>query len=183
MNKIISLLVVFSAIFFSCIDSNLPKQSAFLIIVFPEPNYLLHKEINLHAPAILPKNYCHNVNERLIIYKRLSDCENTEKLNELTEELIDRFGVLPDQAKNLIITHQLRVDIDKYDVIKVDASSSSIEITFQSDANIDPVKLIDLIQSNKAIKMNGPNKIKVMISIEKLKERSAYIKKLLKDTV
>ena len=142
-----------------------------------------HKEINLHAPAILPKNYCHNVNERLIIYKRLSDCENTEKLNELTEELIDRFGVLPDQAKNLIITHQLRVDIDKYDVIKVDASSSSIEITFQSDANIDPVKLIDLIQSDKTIKMNGPNKIKAMISIEKLKERSAYIKKLLKDTV
>ena len=47
MNKIISLLVVFSAIFFSCIDSNLPKQSAFLRIEFPEPNYLPHKEINL----------------------------------------------------------------------------------------------------------------------------------------
>ena len=75
------------------------------------------------------------------------------------------------------------MDKIQYDVIKIDASPSSIEISFQSDANIDPVKIIDLIQSNKAIKMNGPDKIKVMISIEKLKERSAYIKKLLKDVV
>jgi transcription-repair coupling factor (superfamily II helicase) len=142
-----------------------------------------HKEINLHAPTILPESYCRNINERLIVYKRLSDCKSNESLNELKEELIDRFGIMPDQTKNLIITHQLRVDIDKYDVIKIDASASSVEITFQKNANIDAVKLIDLIQSNKAFKMNGPDKIKAMISIEDLNERSAYIRKLLSDVV
>ena len=90
---------------------------------------------------------------------------------------------MPDQTKNLISTHQLRIDIDKYDVIKIDASASSIEITFQKDANIDAVKLIDLIQSNKAFKMNGPDKIKTMVAIDDLDERSAYIKKLLSDVV
>ena len=45
MNKIISLLLLFFSIFYSCVDSNLPKQSAFLRIEFPEPNYIALKEI------------------------------------------------------------------------------------------------------------------------------------------
>ena len=57
-----------------------------------------HKEINLHAPTILPESYCRNINERLIVYKRLSDCKSTESLNELKEELIDRFGIMPEQT-------------------------------------------------------------------------------------
>ena len=142
-----------------------------------------HKEINLHAPTILPESYCRNINERLIVYKRLSDCKSTESLNELKEELIDRFGIMPEQTKNLIITHQLRVDIENYDVIKIDASASSVEVTFKKDANIDAVKLIDLIQSDKAFKMNGPDKIKVMVAIDDLNKRSTYIKKLLSDVV
>ena len=83
----------------------------------------------------------------------------------------------------LIITHQLRVDIENYDVIKIDASSSSVEVTFKKDANIDAVKLIDLIQSDKAFRMNGPDKIKVMVTIDDLNKRSTYIKKLLSDVV
>ena len=142
-----------------------------------------HKEINLHVPTILPESYCRNINERLIVYKRLSDCKSTESLNELKEELIDRFGIMPEQTKNLIITHQLRVDIENYDVTKIDASASSVEVTFKKDANIDAVKLIDLIQSDKAFKMNGPDKIKVMVAIDDLNKRSTYIKKLLSDVV
>ena len=47
MNKIISLLLIFFTLFFSCVESNLPKQSAFLRIEFPEPNYIATKEIKL----------------------------------------------------------------------------------------------------------------------------------------
>ena len=141
------------------------------------------KEINLHAPAILTESYCRNANERLIIYKRLSSCKDNEELKLMKEELIDRFGVMPEQTQNLIIVHQLRLDIDKYDIEKIDAGKSSIEITFKADADIDPIKLIELIQSNKAIKMNGPKKIKSLVSIEDLKKRSNFITKLLKEIV
>jgi len=141
------------------------------------------KEINLHAPAILTESYCRNANERLIIYKRLSSCKDTEELKLMKEELIDRFGVMPEQTQNLIILHQLRLDIEQYDVEKIDAGKSSIEITFKADANIDPIKLIDLIQTNKTIKMNGPKKIKSIVSIEDLKKRSNFITKLLKEIV
>ena len=64
MNKIISLLLGFFTIFFSCIDSNLPKQGGFLRIEFPEPNYIAPKEIKLtikSCPEILGNENCDEI--------------------------------------------------------------------------------------------------------------------------
>jgi transcription-repair coupling factor (superfamily II helicase) len=52
-------------------------------------------EINLHAPALLPNDYCSDVQERLTLYKRLANCESDDDLQALQEELIDRFGEMP----------------------------------------------------------------------------------------
>lgn len=139
------------------------------------------KDINIHAPTILPHTYCPNVSERLIIYKRLSNASTRDQLNELKEELIDRFGVIPDQTKSLIIFHELRIDVDSYEVLKVDASRSSIEITFSESVDIDPIKIIDLIQTDRRYKMNGPNKIKVSIAIDSIEERVLFVRNILKD--
>src|SRR5687768_15931142 len=66
-------------------------------------------EINLHAPALLPDSYCNDTHERLVIYKRLANCETLEQLDSMHEELIDRFGPLPQHAKTLLDSHRLRV--------------------------------------------------------------------------
>jgi transcription-repair coupling factor (superfamily II helicase) len=52
-------------------------------------------EINLHAPALLPNDYCSDVQERLTLYKRLANCEGEDDLRDIQEELIDRFGEMP----------------------------------------------------------------------------------------
>ncbi|HJW53722.1 MAG TPA: transcription-repair coupling factor, partial [Burkholderiaceae bacterium] len=65
-------------------------------------------EINLHAPALLPQDYCGDVHERLSLYKRLANCEMQDAIDGLQEEMIDRFGKMPDAAKTLIETHRLR---------------------------------------------------------------------------
>src|SRR5574339_765471 len=49
-------------------------------------------EVNLHVPALLPASYCSDVQERLSLYKRLADADSRETLDELREELVDRFG-------------------------------------------------------------------------------------------
>ena len=49
-------------------------------------------EVNLHTPALLPDDYCPGVHERLVIYKRFANCETEDALEDLKEELIDRFG-------------------------------------------------------------------------------------------
>jgi transcription-repair coupling factor (superfamily II helicase) len=59
-------------------------------------------EINLHVPALLPSGFCGDVHERLSIYKRLANCNSGEKVDDMQEELIDRFGALPPEVKNLL---------------------------------------------------------------------------------
>jgi transcription-repair coupling factor (superfamily II helicase) len=142
-----------------------------------------NKDINLHTPTILTNDFCPNTNERLILYKRLSSCHNLEQLKEIEEEIIDRFGIPPKQTQNLMLFHQLRIFINDFDVIKIDAGSQTIDIQFKEEADIDPVKFIELIQSDRCYKMNGPNHLKVMTSYEKIEERINFIKSILKKLI
>ncbi|HMY77858.1 MAG TPA: transcription-repair coupling factor, partial [Thauera aminoaromatica] len=136
-------------------------------------------EINLHTPALLPTDYCPDVQERLTLYKRLANCEMEEDLRALQEELIDRFGELPAQTAALIETHRLRMLVKDYGVHKLDASDAQISVQFAKDAPIDPVKVIFLIQKDRSTKMAGPEKLVRRASLPNLKERVKAVKDLL----
>ncbi|WP_153162945.1 transcription-repair coupling factor [Zoogloea sp. 1C4] len=136
-------------------------------------------EINLHAPALLPNDYCSDVQERLTLYKRLANCESEDDLQALQEELIDRFGEMPPQTRTLLETHRLRMLVKPFGVAKMDASESQISIQFGQHAPIDPVKVIMLIQKDKTIKMSGPDKLIRKVSTPDLKQRVAAVKSLL----
>jgi len=136
-------------------------------------------EINLHAPALLPSDYCSDVQERLTLYKRLANCESDDDLQALQEELIDRFGEMPAQTRTLLETHRLRMLVKPYGVAKMDASESQISIQFGQNAPIDPVKVIMLIQKDRSVKMSGPDKLVRKLATPDLKMRVAAVKDLL----
>jgi len=66
-------------------------------------------EINLHTPALLPNDYCGDIHQRLMLYKRLANCNTPEELDDMHQELIDRFGLLPEPAQTLLDSHRLRI--------------------------------------------------------------------------
>ena len=113
-------------------------------------------EIDLSVAALLPDDYVYDIHTRLIMYKRLSGAESKEQLDELRVELIDRFGLLPEPAKNLFEVTALKIATSELGVKKIDASSNGARILFEDNANIDPTKLILLIQKQPNIyKFNG----------------------------
>ena len=136
-------------------------------------------EINLHTPAIITNSYCGDINERLVLYKRLSGLNDQRDLMEMKEELIDRFGVMPEQTQSLISFHDLRIFIQDLDIKKIDASDASIQISFASDSRIDPLKLIKLLSEDKRCRMSGPDKIKIAVTIDDILERVQFIKDFL----
>ena len=140
-----------------------------------------NKEINLHTPTILTQTYCPNTNERLIIYKRLSSCKSKDELKSLKEELIDRFGLMPLQTVNLILFHELRINILSTEVVKIDSSKRISEITIKKNADIDPIKIIDLLQNDQRFKMNGPDKIKILLEEEDVAKRVKFITKTINE--
>ncbi|MES2259296.1 MAG: transcription-repair coupling factor [Pseudomonadota bacterium] len=137
-------------------------------------------EINLHVPALLPADFCGDVHERLSIYKRLANCAGQDKIDDLQEEMIDRFGKLPDAAKALVETHRLRIAAKTVGIIKIDAHGEAATLQFMPKPPIDPMRIIELIQKNKQIKLNGQDKLKITANMPDLSARVAQIKTAIK---
>ncbi|MFZ2737950.1 MAG: transcription-repair coupling factor [Burkholderiaceae bacterium] len=137
-------------------------------------------DINLYAPALLPSDYCGDVHLRLSFYKKLASAKNTEQVDSLLEEIVDRFGKLPAQAQTLIDVHRLRVIAKPYGVVKVDAAPTLITITFKKDPPIDAMRIIELIQKNRHIKLAGNEKLRIEREIPQPQARAQLVRDLLR---
>ncbi|MBB5190395.1 transcription-repair coupling factor (superfamily II helicase) [Silvimonas terrae] len=140
-------------------------------------------EINLHAPALLPNEYCPDVHERLSLYKRLANCETTDELDDLLQELIDRFGLLPDPAKVLLDCHKLRMLAKPIGITKIDAADSAIVISFAANTQVDPMKIITLIQSKKNYRLAGQDRLRLEGNWPEAPLRAVRVKELLAELV
>jgi transcription-repair coupling factor (superfamily II helicase) len=140
-------------------------------------------EINLHVPALLPNDYCGDVHERLSLYKRLANCTTQEAVDSIQEELIDRFGKLPDPAKALIETHRLRVAAKPVGIIKIDAHTEAAVLQFEPNPPIDAMRVITLVQKNKHIKLNGQDKLRIQAAMPDLAARVAQVKSTIRALV
>ena len=140
-------------------------------------------EINLHVPALLTNAYCPDVHERLVIYKRLANANNDDELDNMQEELIDRFGLLPEQGEALIACHRLRIAAKPLGINKIDASDSAIQLHFVQNTEVDPMKLISLLQRDRRCRMNGPDKLRVTVQLGNVAHRAEFVKTLLKEFI
>jgi transcription-repair coupling factor (superfamily II helicase) len=137
-------------------------------------------DINLHAPALLPNDYCGDVHLRLSFYKKLATAKTSDQIDALLEELVDRFGKLPPQAQTLVDVHRLRVLTQPYGVIKVDAAPGVIQITFKPNPPVEPMAIIGLIQKNKHIKLAGNDKIRIERELPDPKARAQMVRDVLR---
>ena len=137
-------------------------------------------EINLHVPALLPADFCGDVHERLSIYKRLANCATQEKIDDIQEELIDRFGKLPDAVKALIETHRLRIAAKTVGIVKIDVHGEAATLQFMAKPPIDPMRIIGLIQKSRHIKLHGQDKLKITVAMPDLAARVTQIKTTIK---
>jgi transcription-repair coupling factor (superfamily II helicase) len=137
-------------------------------------------EINLHAPALLPDDYCGDVHLRLSFYKKLATAKNVDQIDTLLEEIVDRFGKLPPQAQTLIDVHRLRVLARPYGVVKVDAAPTVIHITFKPNPPVDQMAIIQMVQKNKHIKLAGNDKLRIEKSLVDVKDRAQMVRDVLR---
>jgi transcription-repair coupling factor (superfamily II helicase) len=137
-------------------------------------------EINLHAPALLPNDYCGDVHTRLSLYKRLATAEKAEQIDAMLEEITDRFGKLPPQGQTLFDVHRLRVLAKPYGVTKIDAGTSAMVISFRPNPPIDAMRIIELVQKNRHIKLAGNEKLRIERETPDPKDRAQLIRDVLR---
>ncbi|HEZ6596926.1 TPA: transcription-repair coupling factor [Neisseria meningitidis] len=137
-------------------------------------------EIKLHSPALLPEDYCPDIHERLVLYKRLAVCETVQQINAIHEELVDRFGLPEQPVKTLIESHHLRLAAKELGIDAIDAAGEAVTVTFGKNHNIDPSEIILLIQNDKKYRLAGADKLRFTAEMENIEVRINTVKNVLK---
>ncbi len=136
-------------------------------------------EIDLHLPALLPEDYLPDVHVRLIQYKRIASAERREVLRELKVEMIDRFGLLPEAAKNLFEITELKLEVAPLGIRKIEAGPEGGRIHFEEQPAIDPARLIQLIQERpQEYRLDGSERLRFFADLSDTATRVQRVREI-----
>ncbi|MBP6625917.1 MAG: transcription-repair coupling factor [Arenimonas sp.] len=123
-------------------------------------------DVELHIPALIPEDYLPDVHARLTLYKRIASARDGDALLELQVEMVDRFGVLPDQAKQLFAVAELKLAATALGIRKLELAATGGRVIFLPQPSIDPMSVIRLIQTQgKVYSMDGPDKLRLRLEL------------------
>jgi transcription-repair coupling factor (superfamily II helicase) len=115
-----------------------------------------------------------------MMYKRIASADSPEALDELKVEMIDRFGLLPQPAKNLFEVTAVKLKASPIGVIKVDIGESGGRVVFGANADLDPGNVIRLVQGQpERYRLDGSDKLRLSMDMPELDDRVQAINELL----
>lgn len=139
-------------------------------------------EIDLHITSLIPENYLADVNLRLQFYKRIAIAKSSSELDDIQVEMIDRFGLLPDPLKNLFAISELKLKADQLGIIKIEAGEKAGKLEFNDKPNVNPEKIIRLIQLKAArFKLDGPKRLRFTLDTHSLTDRIRLVNEIVND--
>jgi transcription-repair coupling factor (superfamily II helicase) len=137
-------------------------------------------ELELRVPAFLPETYVGDVHVRLVLYKRIASAQSAESLDELTAELVDRFGPLPGPAHNLLRIARLKLKARALGVRRLDLGPQGGYVLFELQNGLDPAVVIRLIQRQaREFRLEGPLKLRISRALADEKTRFEFAADLL----
>ncbi|MCM1551297.1 MAG: transcription-repair coupling factor [Butyrivibrio sp.] len=102
--------------------------------------------IDLDVDAFIPPTYIVNEVQKLDIYKRIAGIENEKERDDMRDELLDRFGDIPQPVDNLLCIALIRVAAHQLFFTEVKGKNERITFTFKADANINPAGIPELLE-------------------------------------
>ena len=137
-------------------------------------------EIQLGMAALIPDDYLPDVHARLMLYKRIAGARDEEELDELQVEMIDRFGLLPDPAKNLFAISKLKQRAQALGIRKLELGPNGGRVLFAKKTKVEPMNVIRLVQREpKRYAFEGQDKLKLKREMNTPEERVRVAAELL----
>ena len=109
---------------------------------------LVEPEIKTPFPAFISEYYLPDVAQRLILYQRISGIKSDLELQNMYNEIEDRFGPIPEETVNLLKTMAFRSKLKKLGIVNIDIKNETVLLGFSPRANINIEKIVHLVQSN-----------------------------------
>ena len=135
-------------------------------------------EVELHVPALLPEDYLPDVHARLILYKRVASARSVAELDDLREEIIDRFGLFGEPVDNLFRVTSCKLEAEALGIRRIDLGGRGGRIEFHAQPNIDPTRIIELLQRDRAYRLDGGEKLRIAKELPDAESRFAELNSL-----
>jgi transcription-repair coupling factor (superfamily II helicase) len=138
------------------------------------------QEVNLHAPTLIPDDYLPDVQARLILYKRIASAKDNNALDTLQVEIIDRFGLLPAQLKQLFSVTELKLLAQDLGIVKLDLGQERGKLEFSKTTRVDPLMIVNLVQQeSQTYRLEGSSTLRIVCDLEHFDQRLAFAHELL----
>ena len=105
----------------------------------------IEPEIRLPVAALLPEAYVPSVNQRLGLYKQLSQARDDAELAEIRADLLDRFGPLPSESEALLEVIRLKIRCRDLGILSLDTAGGALVLQVSARSRIDPRQLVGLL--------------------------------------
>jgi transcription-repair coupling factor (superfamily II helicase) len=105
--------------------------------------------INLNLDIRIPEDYVGDSSQRLRMYKRISSAANSEELENLRQEMVDRFGKYPEPVENLFRYARLRQDALALEIQAIERRNNHVYFRFVDQSKVNPRQLLNLVTRNK----------------------------------
>ena len=144
----------------------------------PSPQDDWSVQITTGVPIIIPENYVADLGVRLGLYKRIGSLKTTEEISDMREELIDRFGEIPEEVENLLKTVEIKQICQLANIERVDAGARGILIAFHENTFKNVDKLMGFITSQLGtVKVRADQKLFIEKNLASYQTRLEVIKK------
>ncbi len=112
------------------------------------PERDLEPEIVVNRSAYIPETYISDIDQRMVTYRRLAKMADTSEVENLVEELRDRFGPLPEPVKDLVQKILLKVLCKKIGVQRLELTDQAAVLTFHERTCVKPETITTLVQKD-----------------------------------
>ncbi len=142
--------------------------------------YDLEPEINIPLSAYISQEYITDIDQRLSAYRRLVKMENLSEISLFKEELIDRYGKLPDETGNLLLKIMLKILSIKAGVLKLDFLEKYLKLQFSDAHQKNPLGIIKVIDSDPVnLKFTKESVFIANLPKKNTKQNFIFVKKIL----
>jgi len=139
-------------------------------------------QIDIGAAVLIPQAYVEDLSTRMSLYRRLADLTSDEDRESFAAELIDRFGPLPDETRQLLDITGVKILCKRLGVAKVSAGPKGALLAFRQDAPIDGDSLVAYVQKRpNVLKLRPDAKLVASGAWPDAQQRLVSVRNLLKD--
>ena len=104
-------------------------------------------QIDINLSSYIPDTYIEDQAQKIEIYQDIALCRNDEDIEDVIDEIIDRYGSMPKEVENLIEIARIKILAREASVIKVTQKEKSIMVNLdKDDIKIDEEKIKVLLE-------------------------------------